>query len=210
MNSVSNSGRWNVSDVFSAALWTLDGSFEVAQAGGIGVNLHWGAGQNVYTPVIRWYQQGKAAPPIIRPPFYGYLLFQQALMGGSQFINKGASNAPSSLKIWPLRDTKSADVRIVIINKDGFSAIQVNIKLTNVADKYGPATLTRLVATGSNPLTAKYGVTLAGQTVDASGRAKGSYVFETVPKTTPKGFTTYSVYMPPGSAALLEVRKSSS
>ena len=53
MNTISNSGRRGVSDVFSAALWTLDGSFEVAQGGGVGVNFHQGAGQNLYAAIIR-------------------------------------------------------------------------------------------------------------------------------------------------------------
>ena len=54
MNTISNSGRAGVSDVMAAALWTVDGALEVAQAGGIGVNLHQGAGQNLYAAVIRW------------------------------------------------------------------------------------------------------------------------------------------------------------
>lgn len=33
----------------AAALWTLDGAFEVAAAGAVGVNLHQGAGQNLYS-----------------------------------------------------------------------------------------------------------------------------------------------------------------
>jgi hypothetical protein len=53
-NSISNSGRPGVSDVFAAALWTLDGSFEVAQAGAVGINFHQGAGQNLYAAIIRW------------------------------------------------------------------------------------------------------------------------------------------------------------
>lgn len=54
MNTISNSGREGVSDVMAAALWTIDASFEVAAAGGIGVNLHQGSGQNLYAAVIRW------------------------------------------------------------------------------------------------------------------------------------------------------------
>lgn len=49
MNTISNSGRLGVSNVFAAALWTLDGAFEVAASGAVGVNLHQGAGQNLYT-----------------------------------------------------------------------------------------------------------------------------------------------------------------
>ena len=47
MNSISNSGREGVSNVFASALWTLDASFEVAATGAVGVNLHQGAGQNL-------------------------------------------------------------------------------------------------------------------------------------------------------------------
>lgn len=54
MNTISNSGKRGVSDVFAAALWTLDASFEVADAGGVGVNFHQGAGQNLYAAIIRW------------------------------------------------------------------------------------------------------------------------------------------------------------
>jgi hypothetical protein len=39
---------------FAAALWTLDASLEVAAAGGVGVNFHQGAGQNLYAAIIRW------------------------------------------------------------------------------------------------------------------------------------------------------------
>jgi hypothetical protein len=38
----------------AAALWTLDGAFEVAAAGAVGVNLHQGAGQNLYTGEAVW------------------------------------------------------------------------------------------------------------------------------------------------------------
>lgn len=40
MNSISNSGRNGVSNVFSSALWTLDSALEVAQTGAVGINLH--------------------------------------------------------------------------------------------------------------------------------------------------------------------------
>ena len=54
MNSISNSGRSGVSNVFASALWTMDTALEVAAAGGVGVNFHWGAGHNHSTAVLRW------------------------------------------------------------------------------------------------------------------------------------------------------------
>jgi hypothetical protein len=44
----------------AAALWTLDGAFEVAAAGAVGINLHQGAGQNLYTGERRASHTAKA------------------------------------------------------------------------------------------------------------------------------------------------------
>ena len=117
MNTISNSGRRGVSDVFSAALWTLDGSLEVAAAGGVGVNFHQGAGQNLYAAVIRWYDNaGNLAKPLIRPPFYGMLMFQMAVRGGSRILKKSteSSSAPDTykwIKVHSLQDLKSGELR---------------------------------------------------------------------------------------------------
>lgn len=119
MNSISNSGRRGVSDAFAAALWTLDGSFEVAQAGGVGVNFHQGAGQNLYAAIIRWYDaNNKLLPPQLRPPFYAMLMFQQAVRGGSRLMTQGGlqdvkNGADKLLKVWPLMDANSKELRCV-------------------------------------------------------------------------------------------------
>lgn len=119
MNTISNSGRRGVSDVFAAALWTLDGSFEVAQGGGVGVNFHQGAGQNLYAAIIRWYDTNqKLLPPQLRPPFYGMLMFQQAVRGGSRLMTQGGlqemkGNANKVLKVWPLMDNSDKELRWV-------------------------------------------------------------------------------------------------
>jgi hypothetical protein len=120
INTISNSGKRGVSDVFASALWTLDASFEVAQGGGIGVNFHQGAGQNLYAAVIRWYDaNNKLIPPQIRPPFYGMLMFQQAVRGGSRLMNTGGlqdakNGANKLLKVWPLMDNSSKEIRWVL------------------------------------------------------------------------------------------------
>ena len=116
MNTISNSGRTGVSNVFSAALWTLDACFEVAQAGSTGVNFHQGAGQNLYSAVIRWYQNGTLALPVIRPGFYGMLMFQQAVRGGSRLMGKYVTWTSSTdnykfLKVWCLQDTTNGELR---------------------------------------------------------------------------------------------------
>jgi hypothetical protein len=117
MNTISNSGRENVSDVFSSALWTLDASLEVAAAGAVGVNFHQGAGQNLYSALIRWhYSNGTLAPVRIRPCFYGMLMLQQALRKGSNLLRKivlqtSAEDAYRYIKVWSLQDVLTQELR---------------------------------------------------------------------------------------------------
>lgn len=58
----------------AAALWTLDAAFEAAAAGSVGINLHQGAGQNLYTAIVRREIDGVLKPAVLRPSFYGMLL----------------------------------------------------------------------------------------------------------------------------------------
>jgi hypothetical protein len=52
-----------------------------------------GAGQNLYSAIIRWYDNKRAAPVGIRPPFYAFMLFNQA--------RRGAARRPRG--VWPRR-----------------------------------------------------------------------------------------------------------
>src|SRR5438067_9131822 len=74
-NSVYAGGRPGVSDTLGAALWGLELMFQVAAAGGAGVNFH-GGPDKVYTPIA-----GSAAPHHAQPLHYGMLLFAQAARG---------------------------------------------------------------------------------------------------------------------------------
>lgn len=215
-NTISNSGRDGVSNVFAAALWTLDASLEVAAAGGSGINFHQGAGQNLYTGILRWVTAGdKLNPPIVKPPYYGYLAFAQAVGSGSRFVRTAASiGQPESLKVFPLQDASSGALRVVLINKDGRRAGNVALRLPTggkMAASLPPATVTRMVAKGSNPLEAKEGggqITLGGVWLDIGGVEKGTRATESV-KAGPGGggsdFAAWRVYMPPASAAIVEI-----
>ncbi len=93
-NTISDSGKVGVSDTFAAALWSLDSSFEAAAAGAIGMNFHQGNGGSIYAAVLRpTGPDGKLQPPIVRPQWYGFLMFQMAANRGSRFVGKqvGAS-----------------------------------------------------------------------------------------------------------------------
>lgn len=210
MNTISNSGRVGVSNVFAAALWTLDGCFEVAATGAVGVNLHQGSGQNLYTAIVRWYNQNVLSPPVLRPPFYGMLMFQQAVQAGSELLSKTQISGDSSyLKVWPLMDIESLDLRVVIINKHPSQAGRQVIRLSRgEGDGYDtPAMVSRLVARGEDPLSATSGITIGGYYYAVGGVEKGEDATETVPMSlTDDDMVSWTIYMPPGSAALVTVQ----
>jgi hypothetical protein len=94
-NSAVGGGRAGLSNVFAAALWTADAAFEFAAAGAAGINMHWGVGGKFghggpsYTGVQTNFRLGNPALPYpcVHPPWYGYLLFQEATRGsGVRFL----------------------------------------------------------------------------------------------------------------------------
>lgn len=209
MNTISNSGRVGVSNVFAAAIWTLDGCFEVAATGAVGVNLHQGSGQNLYTSILRWYDQGVLSPPVLRPPFYGMLMFQQAVKAGSKLLGKTQLSGNNSyLKVWPLRDVGDQELRIVVINKHASQAGKQVIRLDRAAgDCYdSPALVSRLVAAGQDPLSATSGITLGGYYYAVGGVQRGADASETVQAlASADGSRSWAVYVPPGSAAMITI-----
>ena len=95
--------------------------------------------------------------------------------------------------------------RWVIVNKDpsraGTSVLQIN----RAAGYDSTATVLRLTAPGPDPLSATQGITLGGVSYGLGGVANGKEVVESVSAVSYKGETTISVYMPPGSAALVRL-----
>jgi hypothetical protein len=207
MNSISNSGRDGVSNVFASALWTLDGCFEVAATGAVGVNLHQGAGQNLYSALIRWYDENEKIRPVgVRPVFYGMLMFSKAVGGRAQMLPVTMSGSPDGLKVWPLWDEDKKQLRVVVINKRASDGFNATIGIPK-ASGYGDATVTRLVAPGDNPLEARTGVTLGGEYFDDNAKLSGSPKTERAPRAyvgTPAQLA-WRVYVPPASAALLVI-----
>jgi hypothetical protein len=216
-NTISNSGRDGVSNVFAAALWTLDASLEIAAAGGSGVNYHQGQGQNLYTGILRWTGPGdRLNPPIVKPPYYGYLAFAQAVSAGSRFIRVAqSSGVPELLKVFPLQESNgSGRVRVVLINKDGKRGGWVTVKVAAAAGAAGggaaggaAAVVTRMVAKGSDPLNVREAdaITFGGVWLDIGGVPKGKATTEQVVKGGGAEGGGWRVYMPPGSAAIVEL-----
>uniref|UniRef100_A0A383V8Y6 Beta-glucuronidase C-terminal domain-containing protein n=1 Tax=Tetradesmus obliquus TaxID=3088 RepID=A0A383V8Y6_TETOB len=232
MNTISNSGREGLSDSLAAALWTLDGALEVANTGAVGINLHWGDGLALYAALLRQ----KTGAAYVKPTYYAYLLLQMALGSGAQLVKLDLQALPGAkLKVWPLLDTKSGAMRIVLINKHATAAAGMSVRLPD--DGYADGKLLRLL--GKRGLEDEWGVSLGNMTYNLGGQVFGDPAGEIIARevaaaaagpaaganagavVTEAGSSSsgaaaaaagkpgvkYTVIMPAGSAALLVIPK---
>lgn len=197
MNSVSCGGTRGVGNSFASALWATDTLFELARVGAAGVNFH-GRTHTFYSP---FYFRRLRRPPRrwvaqVAPLYYGILLFAKATPNGSS-VHPVRTTAPGNLKIWATVD-RSRTLRVVLINKERHASSPVRLLIPG-AQRTGE--LQRLLAPTVN---AGKGITLAGQTfgpLTSTGRLTGARITHTI--TAAHG--TYTVTMPPTSAALLTI-----
>jgi hypothetical protein len=152
-NSVFAGGRPGVSDTLGAALWGAELMFQIAAAGGAGVNFHAGP-DKVYTPIA-----GSAAPHRAQPLYYGMLLFAQAARGA---LVPARLKADLNLASFAAR-ADDGSLRVCLINKDARGA-RVRI---DPGRRFTAASAMRLAAPS---LEAATGLTLGGASIDASGR----------------------------------------
>jgi len=111
-NSCYSGGKAGVSDTFASALWGSDLMYQLAAAGGTGINFH-GGGYGWYTPIAGTPEDGFLARPI----YYGMLMFSQA--GAGQLFETsldGIERAPI-LTAYGLRATNGKE-RAIVINKN--------------------------------------------------------------------------------------------
>ncbi|MGB9030652.1 MAG: hypothetical protein WCC27_11075 [Acidobacteriaceae bacterium] len=159
-NSCYQGGKRGVSDTFASALWGADLMYQLASAGGVGINFH-GGGYGVYTPIAGTVARGFTARPI----FYGMLLFAQA--GPGHLIGarlEGQENAPLVTAYGLLSDAEPSDrVRAVVFNKHADRPVHVRIE---GAEGAGWARTLRLSAPR---LDDTQDVTLGSNPVGASG-----------------------------------------
>jgi hypothetical protein len=183
------------SDTFAAALWTSDFMFELANAGLDGVNFH-GGGTSNYSAIREDVESPNGRAIITaRAPFYGILLFAEAVANNARFIPIKPS-AEGRVKLWAMCDA-AGTVRVVTINKDLAQPADVTLHLPR---NYAQGTLKRLQGPA---IEATKGITFAGQTFDNSldGSPQGARDDETVGSH--DGAFRFTVA--PASAALLIV-----
>ena len=111
-NSCYQGGKPGVSDTFASALWGADLMYQLASAGGMGINFH-GGGYGWYTPIAGTRENGFIARPI----FYGMLLFAQA--GAGQLFETQLEHSEDAplLPTYALR-ANSGTIKVAAINKN--------------------------------------------------------------------------------------------
>lgn len=193
MNSVDCSGRAGISDTMAAALWVMDGMFNLAAVSVDGVNI--------FSDIQSFYDlfgfTTTSAPyhiSFIRPEYYGVLVFQQATQNTARLLPVTVTTS-ANVSVWATKDA-SGVVRVLVINKDQSLSGTVNITLTG----FGIAQLSRLTAPSVSSTT---GVVYAGQTFDGSTNGVITGTLSTIPVTPSSGIYSFSVGIT--SAALLVV-----
>jgi hypothetical protein len=152
-NSVYAGGRPGVSDTLGAGLWGAELMFQIAAAGGAGVNFHAGE-DKVYTPI----SHGRGGGLTARPLYYGMLMFAQAR---GDVVPARLDAGGAALAAYAVRAGDGA-LRIVAINK-GAGAATVRIE---PGRRFSKGDVLRLAAPA---LDAKTGVTFGGAAVDDYG-----------------------------------------
>jgi len=198
INSVSCGGTRGVGNSFASALWATDTLFELARVGAAGVNFH-GRTHTFYSPFYfrRLQQSPRRWVAQVAPLYYGILLFAMATPNGAS-IHAVRTTISRNLKVWATVD-RSRTLRVVLINKETYASSSVRLLIPG---PHRSGHLERLLAASAN---AREGVTLAGQTfgpLTSTGRLVGRRSSQTIPG----DHGTYTVPMPPASAALLTIR----
>jgi hypothetical protein len=204
-NAVSGGGHDGVSNSFAAALWTLDTCLSMAAEGVAGIDFHQGSYRYaMYERVPR----GNGSPedfPLyqnyrVQPSFYGMLFFQIANRDASD-IRQLAIDPGMKVKGYQLFSREGS--RTVLVNKDPWNKKTLSLALpANLQGK--PLRMIELLAPGSD-ISAKKGITLAGQSYEGWGGAKSGAYQQTVltPKTLANGQLSISVSMKPASAVMI-------
>lgn len=196
MNSVTCGGARGVSDTFASALWALDALFEMAHAGVDGVNIQTSPGGSYELFTV--HQINGSWQAIVRPEYYGLMMFAQAATPGSRLLALSGTGSPL-VKSWATR-AQNGTTRVVLINKDVAHAHTVHVTLAGVS---GSAALQRLLAPSAH---ATSGVTFGGQSFGAL-TTTGTLVGHRTHAVVRPAAGVYSVRLPAASAALLTLRR---
>jgi hypothetical protein len=192
INTVSCGGQFGVSNAFASALWTVDALFAMAHVGVDGVNLHTfsGAAYELFTfkPVNGVWTA------VVKPQYYGMLLFTQAAPAGSRLLRVSGASGP--VRAWATR-APDERTRVVLINDDPRRSQSLTVRVP--AGHAASASVERLLAPS---LRSTVGVTLGGQSfgpTTTTGQLAGTQQVTAIKL----HGDAYTLSLPAGSAALL-------
>jgi len=156
-NSCYQGGKPGVSDTFASALWGADLMYQLASAGGMGINFH-GGGYGWYTPIAGTRTNGFLARPI----YYGMLLFAQA--GAGQLVESKLEQLEQAplLTTYALRGSTGA-IKVAAFNKNLDRGVRLAIDAGRRTQR---VTALRLLAPRVDNTT---DITFGGAPVGASG-----------------------------------------
>jgi len=120
-NSCYQGGKQGVSDTFASALWSADLMYQLATAGGTGINFH-GGGYGWYTPIAGTQENGFLARPI----YYGMLLFAEA--GAGQLVESKLDQLEHAplMTAYGLRSNTGA-IKVAAFNKSLDGGVRLTI-----------------------------------------------------------------------------------
>jgi hypothetical protein len=184
--SYSAGGVQGVSDVYGAALWSLDYMFTVALNGGQGVNFH-GGGQSPYSPIV----DNGTTVQRVGPEFYGLKMF--SLLPHGNVIPANVTMAPTiNFTAYGVRQTDGA-IEALLNNKETSNTVVVSINLgTNVSG-------VQMIELTGLSLYSTTGYTLGGATINPADGTWNGGVQAFLPATNGQ----LTVVVPPISAILL-------
>jgi len=187
-NSCYQGGKQGVSDTFASALWGADLMYQLATAGGVGINFH-GGGYGWYTPIAGTVPNGFVARPI----YYGMLLFAEA--GPGHLIDARLDNPQLPLLTAYGLVNETGDgggVKAVIFNKAASRALRLTV------DSGGSATEARALRLIAPRLDDTTDVTLGMNPAGPSGAWHAAEE-----EALPIHNGAAGLDLPPGSAALV-------
>jgi hypothetical protein len=200
-NSVVCEGQQGVSNVFAAALWEIDDQLVTARAGVAGDYMHGTVVQcNTAKPLFMYYTplcaptaaDATAGDLAAQPEYYGLAAMHD--VGTGAFLNL-SNPVWADVRAYAVQHSNGT-MTVVLDDVDDPTATGPTTVQLDLGASYGWASQVDLSASGG--LTATTGITLGGQTVQASGA---------LPAPKPAGFAvggdTVTVTVPAGSAEIL-------
>jgi hypothetical protein len=192
--SVSCNGHPGVSNTFASALWVLGMLFTAADDGIDNVELHTYPGLS--NDLFDFARSSTGAwRAMVRPLYYGALLFAQAAPAGSKLLHLAARD-PGSVRAWAA-ELPDGSIHVLMINVGLRRGTRIVLA---GAPARGGATVIRLQAPSAY---ATSGVRLGGQTFGSS-TSSGTLPPAAAAPVSPAG-DAYALTLPPSSAALLSV-----